>query len=76
MKIEVVERVEIDISGPLRKLRLKGGWYVVGDGSLDTVDSEKEADFTNPTSCNPGGGARITSTKRAIGYERVSTMGQ
>ena len=45
MKIEVVEGVEIDISGPLRKLCLKDGWYVVGDGSLDTVDSEEEADL-------------------------------
>lgn len=66
---EVVEGVEFDNGGALRKLCLKGSWHVVGDGSLDTVDAEKEADFTNPTSCNPGGGARITATKRAIGYE-------
>jgi hypothetical protein len=39
MKIEIIDGVEIDISGPLRKLRLKDGWYVVGEGSLDTVDS-------------------------------------
>ena len=45
MKIELVEGVEIDISGPLRKLRLKDGWYVVGEGSLDTVDSEEDADL-------------------------------
>jgi len=45
MKIEVIEGVEVDISGPLRKLRLKDGWYVVGDGSLSTVDSEEEADL-------------------------------
>ena len=45
MKIELIEGVEIDISGPLRKLRLKDGWYVVGKGSLDTVDSEEEADL-------------------------------
>ena len=45
MKIELIEGVEIDISGPLRKLRLKDGWYVVGEGSLDTVDSEEEADL-------------------------------
>jgi hypothetical protein len=38
MKIEIIDGVEIDISGPLRKLRLKDGWYVVGEGSLDTVD--------------------------------------
>ena len=44
MKIEIIEGVEIDISGPLRKLRLKDGWYVVGEGSLDTVDSEEEAE--------------------------------
>jgi hypothetical protein len=45
MKIEIIEGVEIDISGPLRKLRLRDGWYVVGEGSLDTVDSEEEADL-------------------------------
>jgi hypothetical protein len=45
MKIEIIEGVEIDISGPLRKLRLKDGWYVVGEESLNTVDSEEEADL-------------------------------
>jgi len=45
MKIEIIDGVEIDISGPLRKLRLKDGWYVVGEGSLDTVDSEEEAEL-------------------------------
>jgi len=45
MKIEIIEGVEIDISGPLRKLRLKDGWYVVGEGSLGTVDSEEEAEL-------------------------------
>jgi hypothetical protein len=45
MKIELIEGVEIDISGPLRKFCLKDGWYVVGEGSLDTVDSEEEADL-------------------------------
>ena len=45
MKIELIEGVEIDTSGPLRKLRLKDSWYVVGEGSLDTVDSEEEAEL-------------------------------
>jgi hypothetical protein len=56
MKIEIIDGVEIDISGPLRKLRLKDGWYVVGEGSLDTVDSEEEAEL--------GGGAKMTSNWR------------
>jgi hypothetical protein len=30
MKIEIIEGVEIDISSPLRKLRLKDGWYSKG----------------------------------------------
>jgi hypothetical protein len=45
MKIELIEGVGIDISGPLRKLPLKDGWYIVGEGSLDTVDSEEEAEL-------------------------------
>jgi len=49
---------------------------IVKAWSLDTVDSEKEADFSNQKSCNLRGGARITSTKRAIGYVRVSTICQ
>jgi hypothetical protein len=34
----------IDSTGPLRKLRLPDGLYVVGQEMLIAVDSEKEAD--------------------------------
>ena len=45
MKVKIREGVEIDTSGPLRKVRLWDGWYVVGQGTLNTVDSEEEADL-------------------------------
>jgi len=45
MKVKIREGVEIETSGPLRKLRLEDGWYVVGQGTLNTVDSEEEADL-------------------------------
>jgi len=35
--------VEIDTSGPLRKMQLEDGWYVVGEGILLPVDDENEA---------------------------------
>jgi hypothetical protein len=34
----------IDSTGPLRKIRLPDGLYVVGQEMLIAVDSEKEAD--------------------------------
>jgi hypothetical protein len=45
MKVKIREGVEIDSSGPLRKVRLEDGWYVVGQGTLNTVDSEEDADL-------------------------------
>ena len=45
MKFKIREDVEIDTSGPLRKVRLEDGWYVVGQGTANTVDSEEEADL-------------------------------
>ncbi len=36
--------ISIDTSGSLRKLELKDGWYVVGEGMLLPVDDEGEAD--------------------------------
>lgn len=41
--------VNIDTSGPLRKLRLSDGLYVVGNGMCIPVNSEEEANnFINP----------------------------
>jgi len=45
MKVKIIEGVEIDTSGPLRKVRLEDGWYVTGQDTLNTVDSEEEADL-------------------------------
>lgn len=35
--------VEIDTSGPLRPLKLRDGWYVVGQGTCCPVDDLAEA---------------------------------
>ena len=35
--------INIDTTGQLRKLKLKDGWYVVGENMLLPVDSEEEA---------------------------------
>ena len=43
-KLRFSNGVEIDTSGPLRKLKLKDGWYVVGDGMLMPANDEAEAD--------------------------------
>jgi len=41
--------VNIDTSGPLRKLHLSYGLYVVGNGKCIPVNSEEEANnFINP----------------------------
>jgi hypothetical protein len=45
MKVKIIEGVEIDTGGPLRKVRLEDGWYVVGQDTLTTADSEEEADL-------------------------------
>lgn len=43
-KLRFNDGVEIDTSGPLRKMKLKDGWYVVGDGVLIPANDEAEAD--------------------------------
>lgn len=37
--------VNVDTSGPFRKIKLEDGWYVVGEGNLISVKSEEEADI-------------------------------
>lgn len=46
MKLKFTDGVEIDTGGPLRKLHLEDGWYVVGNGFCIPVASESEADET------------------------------
>lgn len=46
MKLKFSDGVTIDTSGPLRKLNLADGWYVVGNGFSIPVDSEDEANET------------------------------
>lgn len=36
--------ISVNTSGPIRKLQLKDGWYVVGNGMSIPVSSKKEAD--------------------------------
>src|SRR5208283_379200 len=42
--LKFTDGVEIDTSGPPRKLHLHDGWYVVGEGLLLPVADEVEAD--------------------------------
>jgi hypothetical protein len=46
MELQFSDGVVIDAGGPLRKLRLEDGWYVVGEGFLIPVVSEDEAERT------------------------------
>ena len=46
MTLKFSDGVIIDTSGPLRKLHLEDGWYVVGNGFCIPVASEREADKT------------------------------
>ena len=46
MKLEFSDGIIIDTAGPLRKLHLEDGWYVVGNGFCIPVASEREADKT------------------------------
>lgn len=46
MKLEFSDGITIETSGPLRKLQLEDGWYVVGDGFCIPVASESEAEKT------------------------------
>jgi hypothetical protein len=42
--LKYVDKLIIDSTGPLRKIRLPDGLYVVGEQMLIAVDSEEEAD--------------------------------
>jgi hypothetical protein len=42
--LKYVGKLIIDSTGPLRKIRLPDGLYVVGEQMLIAVDSEEEAD--------------------------------
>ncbi len=46
MKLQFTDGITIETSGPLRKLQMEDGWYVVGDGLCIPVASEIEADET------------------------------
>ncbi len=46
MKLQFTDGITIDTGGPLRKLHLEDGWYVVDEGFLIPVASEGEADET------------------------------
>ncbi len=46
MKLKFSDGIVIDTAGPLRKLHLKDGWYVVGNGFCIPVADEGEADET------------------------------
>ncbi len=46
MELKFSDGVIIDTAGPLRKLHLEDGWYVVGNGFCIPVASEREADET------------------------------
>lgn len=43
-KLRFSDGEEFDTSGPLRKEERQDGWYVIGNGKLIPVGSEKEAD--------------------------------
>ena len=45
MKLRFDDGIEIDTTGPLRKLYLDDGWYVVGEGTLCPVDNEEERTY-------------------------------
>jgi hypothetical protein len=46
MELMFSDGITIETAGPLRKLQLEDGWYVVGNGFCLPVDSEREADET------------------------------
>jgi len=60
MKLKFSDGVTIETSGPLRKLHLEDGWYVVGDGFCIPVASERESDKTI---------VEMTESKRSDGQE-------
>jgi gamma-glutamylaminecyclotransferase len=60
MKLEFSDGITIETSGPLRKLHLEDGWYVVGAGFCIPTASEDEADKTI---------LEMTESKRSDGQE-------
>ena len=60
MELKFSDGVIIDTAGPLRKLHLEDGWYVVGNGFCIPVASEREADETI---------VEMTEPKRLGGHE-------
>jgi hypothetical protein len=46
MELRFSDGVIIHTDGPLRKLHLEDGWYVVGEGFCIPVASDEEADKT------------------------------
>jgi hypothetical protein len=46
MELKFSDGTTIDTTGPLRKLQLEDGWYVVGNGFCIRVADEGEADET------------------------------
>lgn len=46
MELKFNDGVIMETAGPLRKLHLEDGWYVVGKGFCIPVASEGEADKT------------------------------
>ena len=60
MKLEFSDGITIETSGPLRKLHLEDGWYVVGAGFCIPTASECEADKTI---------LEMTESKRSDGQE-------
>lgn len=65
MELKFSDGVVIDTSGPLRKLQLEDGWYVVGNGFCIPVASEREADNTI---------VEMTEPKRLHDYEEDRTL--
>lgn len=44
MTLRFSDGIDVDTSGPYRKLRLRDGWYVTGNGLLSPCDDEADAD--------------------------------
>ena len=40
--LKFTDGIQIEISGKLRSLKLDDGWYVVGEGKLIPMDSQRE----------------------------------
>lgn len=46
MSLKFSDGVVIETAGPVRKLKMEDGWYVVGAGCCIPVATENEADDT------------------------------